>query len=436
VSGDKAPIGQRFATAVAAALVALLTARLVLSVTIEPSRAEAGERRAAAPDHRASREITGSVPAGATRLRLDTALGQVRLRPAPGRETVYRVVLRATGSDEADAGRRLDTMVVSATREGDLLHFTGTIPPAPQAARGLGAEFDIQVPPSIRLIEVVTGGGDIDATGTPGRLSLRTRGGTITGSDLAGPIEAETHGGRIQMDGLGGTARLRSAGGGVVVEEVGGDLVVRTSGGDVRVARAGSGVQVESGGGNVRIERAGGVVRVATGGGNIDVGTAAGQVSAATAGGAIHVGQAAGVRCETAAGPIVLGSIAGPIRAISSAGNIRALLGKEALSGDSDIQTWHGDVFVALPEDLAVTIRALVDNPVGKAIHSDFPLAIQRELEGLGRPLETGEAKLMGGGPLLRLRTLGGRIVIQNASNISAPGDSRPRTNEPSTEEQ
>jgi hypothetical protein len=427
------PPVQRLATAAAAILAVLFTARLALSLTVTPAggqgRAGAAAVTPVAGGQVAAHAIDGRVPAGAARLRVETAIGSIRLRPAAGAETVYRVRLRAAGSDAVEARRRLDRMVVSASRSGDLLHFTGTLPEAGDAARGLAAEFDIEVPRAIGVIEVATGAGDIEVDGVPGKVFLMTRGGAITGRDLSGPLEAETRGGRIQMGAVRGAARLVSAGGDVLMQAVDGELTVRTAGGDVSIERAGAGVQVESGGGNVRIDRAGGAVRIATGGGNIDVGDAAGEVSAATAGGAIRVGTATGVRCETAAGPIILGSINGAVRAISSAGSIRALLGPNALAADSDIRTGHGDVLVSLPEDMVVTIRALVDNPVGRAIESDFPLAIQRNLEAVGRPLEVGEARLGGGGPLLKLRTLGGRIVIQKVSHQPAAGAARPAAN-------
>jgi len=439
MSRRPAPPVQRLATAAAATLAALFTARLALSLTVAPaggqgrSGAVAMTRPAAvapvAGGQVAEHTIEGSAPAGAARLRVETAIGSIRLHPAAGAETVYRVRLRATGPDTIEARRRLDRLVVSASRTGDLLHFTGTLPGAGDATRGLAAEFDIEVPRAIGVVEIATGAGDIEVIGITGKVRLLTRGGAITGRDLSGPLEAETRGGRIEMGAVRGAARLVSAGGGVLMQAVDGELMVRTAGGDVRIERAGAGVQVESGGGNVRIERAGGSVRVATGGGNIDVGDAAGEVSAATAGGAIRVGSATGVRCETAAGPIILGSINGAVRAISSAGSIRALLGPNAIAADSDIQTWHGDVFVSLPEDMAITIRALVDNPVGRAIESDFPLVIQRDLEAVGRPLEVGEARLGGGGPLLKLRTLGGRIVIRKRSHQPAAGAAVPAAN-------
>jgi hypothetical protein len=363
-------------------------------------------------------EITGSVPAEAARVRVDTHLGAVRLTPALGRDLGYRILIRASGPDNAETRRRLARMVVGASRAGDLLQFTGALPDVPDASRGLGAEFELAIPPSVRGVDVGTGAGDIEADGIPGAVTLITRGGTIVTRDLAGPLSAETRGGRIEVGVVRDAARLVSAGGDVVVGATGGALTVRTSGGDVRIGQAGGDVRVETGGGSVSIDKAGAGVRVATSGGDIEVGEAKGEVSVATAGGGIRVGDAgAGVRCETAAGPIVLDGVGGAVRAISSAGNIRALVGPHGVAGDTDIQTWRGDVTLSLPEGLPVTVRALVDNPVGQPIQSDFPISITHEMEGAGRPMVIGEARVGGGGPVLKLRTLNGRILILKVKN-------------------
>ena len=448
----------------AAALILLFTVRVGLSVTAAPAaatsraaarvadaRADARADAAAAPPEGAAapspsapgpsaprsqesryvtdgryqvREISGSIPAGATRLRVDTQIGSVRLHPASGRDLGYRIRVRAPGRDAAEARRRLDRMTVGASREGTLLAFTGSLPGAADARRGLGAEFDVEVPADMESLEVTTGAGDVEAIGVPGRVSLRTLGGTLVARDLVGFLDAETRGGPIVAASLRSGARLVTAGGEVRIDSVEGDLVVRSSGGDVRIGRAGGAVQVETGGGNVQIAQAGSNVRVATSGGGIDVDRAGGRVTAASAGGGIRVGSATGgVQCETGAGPIVLRSLGGPIRAVTSSGSIRALLGGEPLGGDSDLQTWQGDVVVSLPDTLPVTIRALVDNPVGNSIASDFPVTILRDAEGEGRPLEVGEARIGGGGPVLKLRTQGGRITILKVKAHEAPAD-------------
>jgi hypothetical protein len=402
---------QRSLTFVAAALAILFTLRLGLSVHAAP--AHDSQARYYQDGRNLVHEIAGTVPADAKRLRIDTQVGSVRLARADGRLLTYRVRVRATGPDMVEARRRLDEMVVSASREGDTVAFVGAVPRPDDPPRGLGAEFDLSIPDELEEVTVVTGAGDIRALGIPGRVTLKTRAGTIVAHDLHGALQAETRAGNIEAAGLGEGARLLSAGGDVIVGDAAGDLVIRTSGGDVRVGRAGGKVEADTGGGGIAIERALGDVKVSSNGGDIEVGEGGGAVAVATGGGGIRVGSARrGVRCETNAGSIVLDGIEGPIRALTSAGSIRALL-QGRLPGDSDLQTWHGDLLVSLPESLPVTIQALVDNPVGQAIQSEFPLTIVRDTQSAGRPLEIGETRIGGGGPVLKLRTMGGRIVIQ-----------------------
>ncbi len=386
---------------------------LLVALGSIPSGAVAQEARYYQEGRYTVREIAGQIDSDAKRVRVETDLGTVRVRHGAAGTIGYRVRLKAAGADVAEVRRRLDRMVISASRTGDLLLFGGSLPGRPIGSGGLNVEFEIELPVATPALEVVTGAGDIEAEGGSGRTSLVTQGGMITARDVTGPLQAETRGGGIVVGDVRSTARLVSAGGDVSVDAAEGELVVQTSGGDVRIGRAGAAVRVETGGGNVRIERAAKDVRVATSGGNIDVGEAGGEVSAATAGGAIRVGSAiGGVRCETAAGPIVLDGVGGPIRALTSAGSIHALLHGAGLPGDSDLQAQAGDITVSLPEGHPITIRALVDNPVGRSIESEFPLTILRDLEDSGQPLEIGEGQIGVGGPVLKIRALHGRIVI------------------------
>ena len=62
-----------------------------------------------------------------------------------------------------------------------------------------------------------------------------------------------------------------------------------------------------------------------------------------------------------------------------------------------------------------MTIRALVEDPLEPGIQSEFPLVISRELEVIGHPIAIGEGKIGGGGSILKIRTLGGNIVIRKS---------------------
>jgi hypothetical protein len=408
-------------TAIAGILAALFTARLALSVTAAPLR---DPRIAYYQEGRNMvHEITGTIPAEAARLKVDTQLGAVRIVKRPGGDIAYRVRVRAAGPDMDEARRRLDRMVVGASREGDLLSFVGALPKPEADSRGLNADFDLEIPDTLSEVAVTTGAGDIRCLGASGKVTLMSRAGAIVARDPAGPLQAETRAGTITVSGMKRGARLITAGGDVVVGPGDGDLFVRTSGGDVRIGAIGGKVEAETGGGSVAIERAAGGVRVASNGGDIQVGEAGGEVAASTGGGGIRVGRAVGgVRCETGAGSIVLDGVNGPLRALTSAGSIRALLDGR-LPGDSDLQTWHGDVIVAISDAIPLTVRAVVDNPVGRAIESEFPLTVLREAETTGRPLEIGETRIGGGGAILKLRTLGGRIVIRKIK----PGPATPQ---------
>lgn len=406
-------------TSFAARSVRLAAAAILAGVLALAAPALAQEPRYYAEGKKQVRELAGSIPGTVGRVRIETERGTVRIHRATGDAVAYRIRLRAGGAVPSEVRRRLDRMTISASRSGDLVEFSGSLPARGLARAGLEAEFEIGVPRRVTEVEVATGAGDIEVLGADGKVSLLTRGGRIVARNITGPLVAETRGGDILAEAVGSTARLVSAGGNLSVDGATGDLTVQTSGGDVRIGRAGGEVHVETGGGNVHIDKAGRGVTVVSNGGSIEIGEAGGAVSAASAGGAIRVGTAAGgILCETAAGPITLDGVEGAIRAVTSSGSIRVLLeGNKGLPGDSDLQASQGDVVVSLPESYPVTIRALVDNPVGQGIESDFPLRILRDLEDHGGGLLIGEGAIGGGGPVLKIRTLGGRIHILKVKN-------------------
>ena len=362
-------------------------------------------------------EITGVVREPAPRIRVETDLGSVTARAAKGGEVRYRIRVRARGSDDAATRRILEDLQVGASMTGGVLLFRGQA--ASQGTRrDLTAEFEIDVPSGAKDLEVATGAGDVVAEGLATRTSLATRGGNISADRLGGTLKAETRGGNIEVGSVGSSARLVTAGGSVRLDSAAGEVVAQTPGGDVLIRRSTDQVRAESGGGNVVVESAGGDVTAQTSGGSISVGDSRGEVTAATAGGSIRIASArGGVRCESGAGPIFLKGIEGPVRAITSAGSIEAeLLGTSRSLFDSDLQTWQGDVTLRLPDSLPLTIRAIVDNSRGSRITSDFPLHLYREAEDAGRPVEIGEGPIAGGGPLVKIRTLDGRIAILKAT--------------------
>ena len=375
--------------------------------------AAAGESRYLTEGKFLVREVAGTIPGQSPRMRVETDLGAVQARAAAGPEVGYRIRVRLRGADDARNRERLETLVVSAATEGGLLVFRGDLP-AGTAREGIQAEFVFDLPVSVREFEAITGAGTVEARGLAGRTVLASRGGSITADRIGGPLQAETRGGNIMIGEVGAAARLVTAGGMVHVTRAGDEVVAQTTGGNVTIGSAAGLVRAETGGGNIAIDAAERDVFAQTGGGAIRIGRIGGQLTATSAGGGIQVaGAGGGVRAETAGGSIVLNGIAGPIRAVTSAGSIRAeLLPAARAFFDSDLQTWQGDVTVALPSGLPLSIRAFVDGALGDRIRSDFPLTIFREAEDSGRPVQVAEGDVAGGGPVLRIRTQGGTITI------------------------
>jgi len=399
---------------------ALVPAALLAVAASSPLRAQ--DARYYAEGRYLVHEITGVVREPAPRIRVETDLGSVTARASTGGEVRYRIRVRARGGDEAATRRLLDEMQMSAAMTGGVLLFRGQAV-APGAARDLSADFEIEVPSASGDIEIVTGVGDIAASGLAGRAGLSTRGGNITVDRLGGALKAETRGGNIDVGKVGAGARLITAGGNVRLESAAGEVVAQTSGGDVVIRNVTDQVRAETGGGNVVVESADGDVSAHTAGGSINVGRSRGEVTAATAGGSIRIAAArGGVRCESGAGPIILKAIEGPIRAVTTAGSIQAeLLGTARALFDSDLQTWQGDVTLELPGTLAVSIRAVVDNSQGNRISSDFPLHVYREAEDAGRPVEIAEGPIAGGGSVVKIRTVDGHIAILKKKKTTAP---------------
>jgi hypothetical protein len=374
------------------------------------------------------REIAGTIPGPSPRVRVVTDLGAVQARSATAPGVGYRIRVRLRGADDARNRERLEALVVSAVSEGGLLEFRGDSPPG-AAHEGIEAEFTLDLPDGVKEFEAVTGRGPVEARGLPGRTVLATRGGNIAADGIGGPLQAETRGGSIVIGEVRAAARLVTAGGMVRVTRAGDEVVAQTTGGNVMIGSAAGLVRAETGGGNIVIDSADRDVFAQTGGGAIRIGRIGGQLTASSAGGGIQVaGAGGGVRAETAGGSIVLNGIAGPIRAVTSAGGIRAeLLPTTRAFFDSDLQTWQGDVTVALPPGLPLSVRAFVDGAVGDRIRSDFPLTIFREAEDTGRPVQVAEGDIAGGGPVLRIRTQGGTITILKTGG-GAPSAVSPST--------
>src|SRR6266568_1350529 len=280
------------------------------------------------------------------------------------------------------ADHLLSQYSLAAKSSSSGVQIIGALPP--QSAHGRASEaqfwvrFDVTIPHNYS-VEVSTGAGDIETVDIGGTASLITQGGNIRA-------------GRIGATGLPASTMGRP------------------------VAR------LETEGGNITVRQAGSTVSVHTGGGQIDFGEVRGAVRAQTGGGGIRVMYVAGpLEVETSAGSICLTRVGGSVRAQTAGGTITAWISPDSpsqsapvrLAGASQLSSGAGDIVVFLPRNLAATIDATVEHGGENYILVDPSLLLNIQSAGIpGGPVRA-TGVLNGGGALLRLRTVVGKIHLQ-----------------------
>lgn len=183
--------------------------------------------------------------------------------------------------------------------------------------------------------------------------------------------------------------RLKTSGGDISVADLKGSVHARTSGGNVVLGKIAKDVDAGTSGGNVRLGEGSASVRLQTSGGNVSVDRAIGETD-----------------LDTSGGDITIGSVENTLQASTSGGNVTAgIVG--TLKGDCDLHTSGGNVRVKVSRDAAFNLEAATS---GGNVRADG-LTITIQNGGTGRSRLAG--KVNGGGPLLKLRSSGGDIVVQ-----------------------
>jgi TonB family protein len=408
-------------------------------------------------------------------LRLNTDLGSVRIVPL---EKGVAPAVRYTVHIETDAKEPLAsqllghyTLTAKSTPAG--IEITGNLPQ--QQARAANSaqfwvHFEVAVPASFGL-DINTGGGDIVTPDVGGPTSLVTEGGNIVTGRLSTNLAAakdkrgahasargvahdaaklQTQGGHIQVEGAAGDLSAFTAGGHINTGYIHGEANLHSGGGHIRSAGIGGKAELATEGGNITVGKAGNFVAVKTGGGQIDFGEVRGSVHAQTGGGGIRVMYVSGpMDVESSGGSICLTRVSGAVRAETGSGTITAWINPEAvehgggagwgngsgsgmassvtLSGASQLTSGAGDIIVFLPRNLAANIEAIVEHGGEHRIEADPALALQiaKSVPGNG-PLKA-MASLNGGGPVLKLKTTGGKIKLQYLESETALWDSMMR---------
>lgn len=184
-------------------------------------------------------------------------------------------------------------------------------------------------------------------------------------------VSLKTSGGDVSVSDLNGKAHARTSGGNITLGKITGDVDAGTSGGNVRLAEGRGSVKLNTSGGNVTVDHAIGPTDLDTSGGDISVGSVENTLKASTSGGNVTAG--------------ILGAFEGDCYLDTSGGSVRAKVSRDA-AFNLDASTSGGDVKAA---GLTITI----------------------EKGGTGKSRLAG--KVNGGGPLLKLRSSGGDIIVE-----------------------
>ena len=185
-------------------------------------------------------------------------------------------------------------------------------------------------------------------------------------------------------------AELRTSGGAIEVGDLNGDVNARTSGGPIRLGKMGAEVTAHTSGGPITMSEARGPVDLETSGGNIKVGRVAGSAELSTSGGNIQID-----------------SVENSLRAHTSGGSIRAGI-HGPLKDDCILNTSGGSVTATIDKSAAFRLDASTSgggvDAKGLTLTLDSNGSKRGRLSGL----------VNGGGPLLKLRSSGGNILVRS----------------------
>lgn len=184
-------------------------------------------------------------------------------------------------------------------------------------------------------------------------------------------------------------ADLHTSGGGIAVGDLSGKVNARTSGGGIKLGKLGGEVEARTSGGGISLDESHGAASLHTSGGSINVGRVDGPAELSTSGGGIKIDSVQGAVHASTSGGSVRAGIAGPLKEdcvlSTSGGSVKVNVDKAA-AFRLDASTSGGDVDA---EGITITME--------KSNRSRSRLA----------------GSVNGGGPLLKLRSSGGDIVVR-----------------------
>ena len=318
-------------------------------------------------------EVFPVAPGG--KLIVDADFGAIDVQSAESDTVSVRVQRAAQLKADRRAGEILKNFDVQLTHEASDLKieakFKGPQKQWKKSKERLDIRFDIVVPRHYSL-DLKTSGEDISAGYITGDVNAKTSGGGLRFENITGRIDGKTSGGHINLKAFKGHTILKTSGGNITLETGTGDVKAKTSGG------------------NLQFSNVTGAVNGQTSGGSITMRGSSGGADMKTAGGSIEVEND------------------GPILAKTTGGSIRCQLQKASTSPNLllDLETMGGGINVSVVPDIAAMVEAKV---LGGAVTTELPVTVE------GGPVRPDQlhGTINGGGPLLKLFSVGGNIILR-----------------------
>ncbi len=321
-------------------------------------------------------EIFPVAPGG--KLTIDADFGAIDVKSAEGDNLSVHIRRAAQLKEDRRAGEILKNFDIQMTHEAVDVNieakFRGPVKQWKKAKKRLDVQFEIVVPRNYTL-DLKTADEKISVVDIVGDVNVHTTGAGLRLQNITGLIDGTTSGGNIDLKAFEGDAALRTSGGNITLEEGTGDVKAKTSGGNIQIVDVTGAVNGNTSGGNVTLRGCKGGADVKTAGGSIKV------------------------------------ENDGPVLAKTSGGSIRCQL-QEPVSSQNlllDLETTGGSIDASLVPDIAATVDAKV---LGGSVTTEF--SVVAETAGPVKPDQL-RGTINGGGPLLRLFSIGGNVRLRKA---------------------
>ena len=310
------------------------------------------------------------------KLTIDADCGEIDVQSTDDDTLSVRIQRAAQIKANRRAAEILKNLDVQITHEASDVKieakFTGNAKRWKKRQNDLDVQFDIRVPRHYNL-DLETACDDISVVNVTGDVNVETFRAGLRLQKITGRIDAVTSLGNIDLKAFNGDAVLQTTGGNIGIAEGTGDVKTKTSGGNLQVAQVIGAVNGRTSGGNI-------ILRGCKGGADLK-----------NAGGSIEVEND------------------GPVLAKNAGGSIRCQLQGVSVNQSLllDLETTGGSINVSLVPDIAATLEAKV---LSGSVTTEFPVTVDGT--GVVKPDQL-QGAINGGGPLLKLRSVGGNIILR-----------------------